>query len=60
MSHRGGPGASTHVEILGNEEVMTDLILIATGAGREVGDRVISRINEIVSEIPWEDEDGWE
>ncbi len=29
---RGGPGSSTHVDILGNEELLADVLRVATGA----------------------------
>lgn len=60
-SHRrGGPGASTHVEILGNDDMLTDLLRIVSGAADEesgpeaVRDRHVTQISEIAASIDWE------
>lgn len=57
---RGGPGTGQHVDILGNEELITDVLRVVCGAGQEVTDRVYSRIMDIASKIDFEDPDGWE
>mmetsp|Transcript_8793 Transcript_8793/g.39072 ORF Transcript_8793/g.39072 Transcript_8793/m.39072 type:complete len:622 (-) Transcript_8793:1423-3288(-) len=51
---RGGPKASTHVEILGNHEVLTDLIMILTkpvrgsSDSKELEDRFYSSAQETI------------
>lgn len=51
---RGGPKASSHVELLGHQGVMEDVLRIATGFEEElVEDRYHSRIREIAAAIPW-------
>lgn len=53
---RGGPKASSHVEILGHEGLMEDVLRIATGfEEEEVKDRYHSRIREIAAAIPWKE-----
>jgi hypothetical protein len=53
---RGGPKASSHVEILGHEGLMEDVLRIATGFEEEqVTDRYHSRIREIAAAIPWKE-----
>lgn len=49
LSLRGGPGASDHVNILGNEEMLADILRVVTG--REVEERVHSEIFNIVDKI---------
>eukprot|EP00199_Chlamydomonas_sp_CCMP681_P006342 CAMPEP_0119105908 /NCGR_PEP_ID=MMETSP1180-20130426/3746_1 /TAXON_ID=3052 ORGANISM="Chlamydomonas cf sp, Strain CCMP681" /NCGR_SAMPLE_ID=MMETSP1180 /ASSEMBLY_ACC=CAM_ASM_000741 /LENGTH=189 /DNA_ID=CAMNT_0007091089 /DNA_START=51 /DNA_END=620 /DNA_ORIENTATION=+ len=56
---RGGPAASAHVDILGNEELLTDVLRVATGAGDLVEERIESRIDQITAQIDWENPDGW-
>lgn len=49
---RGGPGASSHVEILGNPDFLTDLLHAAAGWHDEVdSDAVQSRIWDIVQRV---------
>eukprot|EP00879_Flechtneria_rotunda_P012648 GHRR01013206.1.p1 GENE.GHRR01013206.1~~GHRR01013206.1.p1 ORF type:complete len:750 (+),score=225.44 GHRR01013206.1:937-3186(+) len=52
---RGGPGASTHVEILGNELMLMDLLHVAAGKGDTVTNDYKSNVQEIASKIPWDD-----
>lgn len=54
----GGPGASTHVEILGNQEMLADLLLIASGRAEDMGDIVHSDIRGIAARIPWDELGG--
>jgi len=56
---RGGPATGQHVDILGNEELIADVLRVACGKGEEVTDRVHSRIREIAARIDFEDPDGW-
>jgi phospholipid:diacylglycerol acyltransferase len=44
---RQGPKSSEHCDILGNHEVLEDIIKIATGAGEAVEPRIVSNIEEI-------------
>eukprot|EP00466_Bigelowiella_natans_P008669 jgi/Bigna1/56399/estExt_Genewise1Plus.C_980022 len=46
---RSGPGSSDHVDIMGNHELMTDIMLIAAGRHDEVRERIGSNINDIAS-----------
>jgi len=52
---RGGPEASTHVEILGNEPMLLDLINIVTGRGQDTQDLYASNITQIAKNIAWDD-----
>ena len=53
---RGGPRASSHVEILGHAGLMEDVLRIATGFEDDVvTDRHHSRIKEIAAAIPWKE-----
>ena len=49
---RGGPKTARHVEILGNSEVITTILKIATGDDRSVReDRVVSDIKDVSARI---------
>lgn len=49
---RGGPGASSHVEVLGNPKFLTDLLHAAAGWHDAVDhDLVQSRIMDIVARV---------
>ena len=52
MACRGGPTASTHVEILANNQLMKDVLLIAAGGTLE--DQVISGLDDLVAKIDLE------
>jgi phospholipid:diacylglycerol acyltransferase len=56
---RGGPATGQHVDILGNEEMLSDVLRVATGHGDEVQDRIVSRIEQIADNVDFEDPDGW-
>ncbi|KAG2495385.1 hypothetical protein HYH03_006653 [Edaphochlamys debaryana] len=51
---RGGPLAAAHIEILGNEVLLADVIRVAAGRGAEVGDAIVSDIDSIAAAIDWE------
>lgn len=51
---RGGPGASTHVELLGNELMLTDLLSIVSGNGESLEEQYHSDIRRIADRIPWD------
>lgn len=51
---RGGPSSAGHVDILGNTNLIIDVLRIVSGTG-EVGDRVYSELDEIIRDI--EDEE---
>lgn len=64
---RGGPLATTHVEVLGYEQLMADVIKIATGYGHKLRNQIKSDLDVISARIPldlplWEgfSEDGGE
>lgn len=46
---RGGPKASQHINILGNEELISDLLILSSGG--KVSQRIISRLPEIAEAI---------
>ena len=46
---RGSGKAADHVDILGNHEVISDILAIATGRGDALEDRLISNITEIAA-----------
>ena len=48
---RGGPKTARHVEILGNSEVITTILKIATGDDQSVRDRIVSDIQDVSSRI---------
>lgn len=48
---RQGPESSEHCDILGNNEVLEDLIRIATGDGESVQPRIVSNIEQIVAQV---------
>lgn len=52
---RGGPGASTHVEILGNEDMLLDLMQIAAGQGDGMSEVYHTDIRRIADRIPWDE-----
>ncbi|ELA46669.1 hypothetical protein VCUG_01819 [Vavraia culicis subsp. floridensis] len=51
---RGGPSSAGHVDILGNTNLIIDVLRIVSGTG-EVSDRVYSELDEIIRDI--EDEE---
>ena len=46
---RGNGRASDHVDILGNHEVISDILAVATGRGNTLEDRLLSNITEIAA-----------
>ncbi len=50
---RGGPTATTHVEILANNQLMKDVLLVAAGAS--LSDQVVSGLDDLVAKINLED-----
>lgn len=52
---RGGPGASTHVELLGNEPMLMDLLAIVAGQGGNVTEQYHTNIRDIAAKIPWDE-----
>lgn len=54
---RGGPLASTHVESLGNVNLMADVVKVAAGVGHILKDDIHSRIPEIAAHINCFDDD---
>jgi hypothetical protein len=50
---RGGPKAASHIELLGNRELLVDLLYAAAGWHDEIDEDVFtSNIREIVARIP--------
>merc|ERR1712228_224233 len=49
---RGGPKTAKHVEILGNHEVISDILHVAAGQDEHlVSSRIFSRIDEISQRV---------
>lgn len=46
---------STHVEILGNELMLADLLRIAAGQHQGIQDSIITKIEDIAAKIPWDE-----
>lgn len=46
---------STHVEILGNEPMLLDLLHIAAGKHEDIKDSILTKIEDIASKIPWDE-----
>lgn len=46
---------STHVEILGNEPMLNDLLRIAAGQHQDIQDSILTKIEDIASKIPWDE-----
>jgi len=51
LSIRGGPRASDHVNILGNYEMIYNILEVA--GGREVEERIHSQIKEVAKQVPF-------
>jgi hypothetical protein len=49
---------STHVEILGNEPMLLDLLHVAAGAGDSLQERFLSDVQGIAAKIPWHELGG--
>ena len=49
---RGGPATADHVDILGNAALLADVLHIAAGETRELGDQVVSDIPRIAANVP--------
>jgi len=49
LSLRGGPRAADHVNVLGNQELIGDILRIASG--KEVGERIRSPIREMAGRV---------
>lgn len=48
---RGGPQASTHVESLGNVNLMRDVVKVAAGVGHTLKDDIHSKIPQIAAHV---------
>jgi hypothetical protein len=46
---------STHVEILGNEPMLHDLLRIAAGQHQGMQNSILTKIEDIASKIPWDE-----
>lgn len=60
VSLRGGPRSSDHVDLLGNVDVMEDVLRIA--AGQQLNDNITSNLDEIASRVTLPDsarDDSW-
>ena len=49
---RGGAKSGDHVDILGNRQLLDELLALASGHYEEVPEHVVSNIGEIASKIP--------
>lgn len=54
---RGGPLASTHVESLGNVNLMRDVVKVAAGVGHTLKDDVSSAVPQIAAHVHCFDDD---
>lgn len=48
---RGGPATAAHIDILGNEAVLHDIIRVATGRLDELSDIIHSDIDRIAAAV---------
>ncbi|GAX78751.1 hypothetical protein CEUSTIGMA_g6188.t1 [Chlamydomonas eustigma] len=53
-SVRGGPGTAHHVDIMGNTQMILDVLAVASGHGVDLGDDIVSDIARISSAIDFE------
>ena len=51
---RGGAQSGHHVDVLGNEGLLNDILAIVSGRGSMLEDEVVSNINQLVEEIDFE------
>ena len=49
---RGGGKSADHVDILSHDGVLSDIVRLAAGQAGEVEDNIISRLDDIVAQIP--------
>ena len=54
---RGGPRSADHVDILGHMGVLTDVLKVASGRGKELEDDIISNVREIADKMDISEED---
>mmetsp|Transcript_18952 Transcript_18952/g.52150 ORF Transcript_18952/g.52150 Transcript_18952/m.52150 type:complete len:105 (-) Transcript_18952:81-395(-) len=47
---RGGPGTADHVDIMGNHDLINDVLRVASG--EELEDRIYSDIRSIAARVP--------
>ncbi|KAG2436350.1 hypothetical protein HXX76_006657 [Chlamydomonas incerta] len=50
---RGGPAAAAHIDILGNDAVLRDVITVAAGRVEELADSIISDIDGYAAAVDW-------
>lgn len=48
---RGGPAAAAHIDILGNDGLLMDVIRVAAGRGHELADELHSDIDRIAANV---------
>ena len=48
---RISPFSANHVDILGNQDVLRDVLLIAAGQAEQLGDKISSKIDSIVANM---------
>lgn len=48
---RTGPASGDHVDILGNEAMLMDVLVVAAGRGHELSDKFHSEIQTIMARI---------
>lgn len=51
---RGGANTSDHVDILGSTGVNELILKVATGAGDEIADTIVSNIREYAKRMQWD------
>lgn len=48
---RGGGRSADHVDVLGHEDVLADIVAIAAGRGDQLGDRFVSAAREVAGRV---------
>ncbi|CUG85411.1 phospholipid:diacylglycerol acyltransferase-like, putative [Bodo saltans] len=51
MDLRGGSATADHVDIIGNYDVISALLMVVTGNGADVHDRISSKLDEMVAAV---------
>lgn len=49
MSFQGGPNTGDHVDIMGNHDVIADVLKVVAGQGHTLDDRIVSNLHQIVA-----------
>jgi len=49
MSFQGGPNTGDHVDIMGNHDVIADVLKVVAGQGHTLDNRIVSNLHQIVA-----------